>query len=100
MPNINSISTNHLFFCVMLLPCPQAGLANDNLARLIETRNCSFCDFRHVKIRFSTDDVVDPPVVVDLTETYLVHADFSPAGLTNVIFAKSYLYGARFLGPI
>ena len=97
MPNINRISTSH-FFCVMLLLCPQAGLANNNLARLIETRNCSFCDFRHVQIRSSTDDLVDPPPVIDLTETYLVQADFSQADLTNVIFTKSYLNGARFVG--
>ena len=98
MPNINRISTNHLFFCVLLLLCPQKGLANDNLARLIETRNCSFCDFRHLQIRSSTNDLIDPPLVVDLTKSYLVHADFSQADLTNVIFAKSFLNGARFVG--
>ena len=97
MPNINLINTNHLFFCVMLLLCPQAGLANDNLARLMETRYCSFCDFRHIQIRYSTNDLIAPPPVVDLTETYLVHADFSQADLTNVNFAKSYLNGARFV---
>ncbi len=98
MPNIKRISTNDLFFCIMLLLCPKAGLANDNLARLMETRNCSFCDFREIQIRSSINDLTDQPTVVDLTETYLVHADFSRADLTKVIFAKSYLNGARFVG--
>ena len=97
MPNIYRINTNHLFFCIMLVLCSQAGLANDTLDRLIETRNCSFCDFRHLRIRSSTNDVIDPPPVVDLTETYLVQADFSQADLTNVIFAQSFLNGARFV---
>ena len=98
MPKIIRISTNHLFFCIILQLCPQAGLANDNFARLIETRNCSFCDFRHTQIWSSTNDLIDQPTSVDLTETYLVHADFSRVNLTNVIFAKSYLNGARFVG--
>ena len=37
-------------------------------------------------------------LVVDLTESYLVHADFSQADLTNVIIAKSYINSARFVG--
>ena len=63
-------------------------------------QNRLFWDFRHVQIKSSTHDVIDPPIVVNLTEIYLMNTDFSYADLTHVIFAKSYIMVLVLLGLI
>ena len=97
MPFISRIFINPLCFGLIIIFCPQTALANDALARLLETRKCSFCDLRYVQLSPASEDAKETQFV-DLTKTYLVSADFSQARLKKVLFAKSYLNGARFVG--
>jgi len=97
MSHIRRSNIIQLFFGLILLMCPKEILAKDTLARLLETGYCSFCDLRNIQIGSIADNEMDPHPM-DLTETYLVHANFSQADLTKVIFARSYLNGARFVG--
>jgi len=96
MPNVRPIGLFSSLVSLTFALGTQAVLANDTLDQLLDERKCAFCDLRSIDLG-TAEQSVTPQPPVDLSDAYLVHADFSQARLNKVVFVNAYLNGARFV---
>ncbi|MFZ8875764.1 MAG: hypothetical protein ACO2YU_15675, partial [Paracoccaceae bacterium] len=87
MPNVRPIGLFSSLVSLTFALGTQAVLANDTLDQLLDKRKCAFCDLRSIDLG-TAEQSATPQPPVDLSDAYLVHADFSQARLNKVAFVN------------